>query len=112
MRYVLKNDGYSTFDKIMQGRKWVGRVVKHAEGGYFARIGTIEARGATKAEAFGAVAAQALGFENEADLHDHNRVVRQRNAVRKAEARHAVNEMLRGNFEPFRAALLKTGGGR
>jgi len=72
--YRLVDDGYSTFKKIMCGRKWVGRVCLNANGGgYFARIKMakgpdVEFVGATEREAFDECAARALGAPNVAAL--------------------------------------------
>ena len=45
--YKLRDDGYANFKKIMNGRKWAGRV-SQTPGGFFAKIGTTKADGARR----------------------------------------------------------------
>lgn len=111
MRFTMVDHGYP-YKKIMQGRKWVGRVVKHAsESGY---VGVIygspghTACGATEREAFERVASLALGFKSPEAVRAHNSAVRQRNSMRRNTARHIVSEMLNGNFAPLDKLLGKT----
>jgi hypothetical protein len=56
--YKLREDGYATFKKIMNGRKWVGRVSQTA-GGFLAKIGDHEAEALTEIAALREVAAKA-----------------------------------------------------
>jgi hypothetical protein len=106
--YRMTDDGYP-FKKIMQGRKWVGRVVKHASGGFLATINRkppITAQGATEADAFKAAAAKALGYDSPEQVYAHNAAVRHRNKVQRAYARYAVDQALNhGNFDPFYKTL-------
>jgi hypothetical protein len=59
--YRLVDDGYQAFKKIIIGRRWVGRVVKHAPHDYEAIIGSIVVRQATELGAFEAVVTKHLG---------------------------------------------------
>jgi hypothetical protein len=45
--YKLRDDGYPTFKKIMNGRKWVGRV-SQTTSGFLAKIGAYEAEALTE----------------------------------------------------------------
>ena len=61
-RLTLKDDGY-TFKKIFQGRKWIGRVWKNAEGQYVGKIGKTESKPQpTERAAFEAVGAAYFGY--------------------------------------------------
>jgi hypothetical protein len=56
--YKLRDDGYPTFKKIMNGRKWVGRV-SQTTGGFLAKMGDYEAEALTEIAALRAVVAKA-----------------------------------------------------
>jgi hypothetical protein len=102
MRFTLRNDGYAGFKKIMQGKKWVGRVVTHAEGGYLGIIGKNTARGATEVEAFREVAAKAFGCSSAAEVEARNREIRAARKHTRAIAQHAVDQFLnKGNWDPM-----------
>ena len=99
--YSLKDDGYS-FKKIMHGKKWVGRVVKHAtDPVYLGIIGKITVRMPSETGAFREVAARAMGFNSVDALLQKNAEVRVENRQIRAEAKIVVGEMLRGNFDPL-----------
>jgi hypothetical protein len=55
--YKLRDDGYPTFKKIVNGTKWVGRVSQTASG-FLARIGDHEAEALTEIAALREVAAK------------------------------------------------------
>jgi hypothetical protein len=55
--YKLRDDGYATFKKIINGRKWVGRVSQTA-GGFHAKIGDHEAEAPTEVLALREVVAK------------------------------------------------------
>lgn len=55
--YKLRDDGYPTFKKIINGRKWVGRVSQTASG-FLARIGDHEAEALTEIAALREVVAK------------------------------------------------------
>lgn len=63
--YKLRDDGYASFKKIMNGRKWVGRVSPTA-GGFRAKIGSHEAEAATETAALRQVEAKVRGDTAEA----------------------------------------------
>jgi hypothetical protein len=63
--YKLRDDGYANFKKIMDGRKWAGRVTKTA-GGFLGKIGKYEAEALTEAAALREVAAKVRGEMTEA----------------------------------------------
>lgn len=105
--YRLVNDGYS-FKKIVSGRKWVGRVVKHAtEPRYLGIIGKITVSAPTERAAFDEVCARALGFANLAALNAHNTRTAAANRAGRADARYVVGEMLAGNYDPMLDMLTK-----
>jgi hypothetical protein len=58
--YKLRDDGYADFKKIMNGRKWVGRVRKTA-GGFLGKIGKYEAEAPTEAAALREVVTKVRG---------------------------------------------------
>lgn len=89
------------FKKILQGKKWVGRVVKHADGGYLGIIGKDSYHGATEDEAFYEVSARAMGYSSANELRSRNRAVRHQRNASRARAQHAMNEIMRGNFKPL-----------
>jgi hypothetical protein len=96
----LVDVGYP-FKKIMDGRKWVGRVARHADGHYLGIIGKLTVKAASEREAFDEVVAQHWGYPNAATLRAKNAVVRHQNKVRRAGARAIADQMLAGDFEPF-----------
>ena len=55
--YKLRDDGYPTFKKIVNGTKWVGRVSQTA-GGFLAKIGDHEAEAITETAALREVVAK------------------------------------------------------
>ncbi|HXI97522.1 MAG TPA: hypothetical protein VNG73_01160 [Gemmatimonadaceae bacterium] len=105
--YRLVDVGVS-FKKIMHGRKWVGRVVKHAtEPRYLGIIGKITVSMPTERGAFDEVVARQLGFTSCAALDAHNAEVRAKNRVIRAETRHVFDQMINhNNFEPMLDMLL------
>jgi hypothetical protein len=60
--HKLRDDGYSSFKKIMNGRKWVGRVSPTA-GGFLGKIGHYEAEAITETAALREVVAKVRGEE-------------------------------------------------
>jgi hypothetical protein len=58
--YKLRDDGYANFKKIINGRKWVGRVSQTASG-FFAKIGDHEADALTEIAALQEVVAKVKG---------------------------------------------------
>lgn len=101
--YRLKDDGFAGFKKILRGREWVGRVVRHAEGGYVGVIGTDSARGATEREAFEEAAARAMGYKSAAVVRAHNSRVRARkrayNSVADAIGRRLINSDVKSQLD-------------
>jgi hypothetical protein len=106
--FKMINDGYPSMKKIMQGRKWVGRVVPHAEGGFLGKIGQDFFRAATEVEAFEGVVAKALGFKDVQSLMSHNLAAKQQNlAVRQATKGAMDAALYQGNFQPMLDLLSK-----
>ena len=64
--YKLRDDGYANFKKIINGRKWVGRV-SQITGGFHAKIGIHEAEALTEAAALQEVVAKVQGQQLEAN---------------------------------------------
>lgn len=98
---TLKDDGYPHFKKIIHKRKWIGRVCRMPDGTYLGIIGRTEVRAASEREAFDEVGARFFGYENADALRAKNSVVRAQRRAAKSRAEYAMNEMLRGNFEPL-----------
>jgi hypothetical protein len=114
MRLTLRDGGQ--FKKIMHGRKWIGRVYKVRDiddpnkiMAWVGKIGEHEYRSCrSEQDAFLEVAARFFGHASHADLMEHNRRVRCNTRNQRARARHAVSEMLAGNFGPFDDMLLRS----
>lgn len=68
MSYTLKDVGFAAYKHITLGRKQVGRVARHAEGGFVGVIGKVSARAATEYEAFAEVVARDRGFASAAAM--------------------------------------------
>jgi hypothetical protein len=66
--YKLRDDGYANFKKIINGRKWVGRVSKTASG-FVAIIGKHEAEAISEMAALQEVVAKAQGQQFETNPH-------------------------------------------
>jgi len=93
-RYRLIDDGYGTFKKIMNGRKWVGRVCQHADGRHIGIIGPLTIYADTEKSAFREVVSKHLGFSSSSDLLRYNAVTR----AHKRAARHALDKVLNKIF--------------
>ncbi len=100
--YRMVDVGVS-FKKIMHGRKWVGRVVKHAtDPRYLGIIGKITVSMPTEREAFDEVVARQFGFASCSALDAHNAQVWAKNRETRAQVRYAFGEMINhNNFEPM-----------
>jgi hypothetical protein len=61
-RYRLKDDGYSGFKYIYQGRQQCGRVTRNADGTFTGRIGAVVAHGQSEDDAFHQVWAEVQGL--------------------------------------------------
>lgn len=109
MRITLKDDGF-TYKKIMHGRKWIGRVVRTADGRYFGRIGKTEAYGATELQAFQEVGARYFGRSSAADLAEANAQVRQDRRDQQVRILPAKQALQRGDFKSFFEELDRLGG--
>jgi hypothetical protein len=70
--YKLRDDGYPTFKKIINGRKWVGRVSQTA-GGFLAKIGDYEAEALTEIAALREVVAKVSQEPVEANPASHEK---------------------------------------
>jgi hypothetical protein len=60
-RYKLRDDGYP-FRKIMDGKKWVGRVDENADGSFIGRVRGFSASGSSWEDAYNAVVAAVGGI--------------------------------------------------
>ena len=97
--YRLRDDGYPTFKKIMNGKKWVGRVVKHhTEPVYLGIIGQTTVRNATEEGAFAEVVARHLGHRNAEALHATNALVRTTNRVRRQRNKELARRFMQGDL--------------
>jgi hypothetical protein len=94
--YRLVDHGYP-FKKIMHGRKWVGRVYRHADGSWRGMINKTElASGSSPREAFEQAVAKHLGYGDVSELNERNRQVRRTNAARRQEVQQAMRDFLGG----------------
>lgn len=98
MAYYLRDEGYP-FKKIYHGKKWVGRVCKHADGGYLGIIGKMSIRADSETVAFEEIAARAMGYPNAATLKAKNRAVRSHNYQRSKAARQAAREFMAADLQ-------------
>lgn len=106
--FKLRDVGVPTMKKIMQGKNWVGRVVRHADGGF---LGVIQSkklfvRAPTEVAAFEEVVAQSLGYATAADLKAHNARVRADNRVRTAVARDRAHRFMTATSFDERMAVV------
>jgi hypothetical protein len=101
MAYTLRDEGFP-FKKIYNGRKWVGRVCRHGDGGFLGIIkGVGEVRASSEKTAFEEIASKAMGYSSAAALKSSNAQARRRNQAVRHEARAVADQWLRGNFEPL-----------
>lgn len=61
-RYELRDDGYSTFQKITRDKKQIGRVTKNADGSYIGSIGNVQIPGSSREDAMNRVVAEVEGI--------------------------------------------------
>lgn len=103
--YRLYDAGYSTYKKIVVGRKWIGRVSK-VENGYLGTIGKTKFAAVTEIEAFKEVVARHLGYASASAMSDRNAKVRADNRAARLRALDAVDRALNhGDFDRFDALL-------
>lgn len=101
MALTLVDHGYA-FKKIMQGKRWIGRVAKMGDGsGYIGVIGNDSIVCPTELEAFREIGARYLGVGNYAQLRENNRRVRFARTVQRRKAQHAMMAILAGDFRPL-----------
>lgn len=110
MRLTLKDVGYPHMQKIMQGRKWVGRVVRcdgEKAGQFYGRIGKNEAYGSSFEDAFRKVGSLAMGYSSPEALSQHNAAVRDTQRAQQERIRPAKEALQRGDFRTFFSELDK-----
>lgn len=106
---TMRQSNGETFIRIWQGKRWIGRVWRATDGTYGARIGTHAADKQPSADAaFREVGASFFGYADYAGLARAKAQVRAKNREVRAEARHAVAEMYRGNYDPFLEILSRS----
>jgi len=105
MRLTLKDEGYP-YKKVMQGRKWIGRVYKTADGLWACDIyrRRVFTGASTALQAFQEGAAKHMGFEDCSTLQDHNRIMNRRNREQKAMGRALAQDMLSTDRQTREAA--------
>jgi len=86
--YKIRDDGYANFKKIMNGRKWVGRVCQTA-GGFLGKIGNCEAEALTETAALRAVVAK-VGKEELAEAIPESRVSSKRTSTVQADTERVI----------------------
>ena len=107
MRLTLKNHGYP-YLKIMDGKRWIGRTYRAADGKYACVIGKrVLYEGASSHEqAFAEGAARWLGYDSAAALTAANAATRQRNADARDRARAAAQQYMSATTLEDRLAAL------
>ena len=85
--HKLRDDGYANFKKIMNGRKWVGRVSRTGDS-FLGKIGACEAEAPTETAALRAVVAKARG-ETVAAVPE-SRVVSKRTSTVQADTERVI----------------------
>lgn len=98
---LLPRDGSATFQKIMEGRNWIGRVTQHDDGEWLGIIGKTMLKRPTKVQAFDDIVAEHCGYKSGADMQAHNQRVRRAKRVVNQAADAVYQGMLRGNFKPL-----------
>lgn len=102
-----------TFYRIYEGKVFIGRVYKDADGDWIGKIGPEEEIAESPEAAFREIGARRLGHKNYADLRAHNSAVRsatrQARAASRANAAYVVDQFYRGNDKPFFDLLGKIG---
>lgn len=104
--YRLTDVGFSTYKKIMSGRKAIGRVSVR-DGRYFGIIGTKTFWADTEDAAFRGVVALHCGCSSASEMAQRNAVVRAVNRQNRAKAQYVADELIRGNFEPLNRLFKK-----
>lgn len=106
MTYRLVDHGYP-FKKIMRGKQWIGRVVKHAtDNCYLGIIGDVIVRAPTSNAAFALVVARHLGFKDAAEMDDRNRAVRAATRVQRQRSRYLADRFVNAKTFNERVAVL------
>lgn len=85
---------------ITRGEKKVGFVRAYSEG-VVGKIGNYQEIAKTAKRAFEMAASKSIDFASPEALSAQNAAVRQQNAQISQEARHAVSELQKGNFDPL-----------
>lgn len=105
---LLAPESNIPYSKIVQGRKWVGRVYPKADGTFGAVLGKGEHVSApTRVEAFELVVAKFCGFSSAQALKSSNAQVRAANRVKRENARAMADQFLHGSLEDQIALLDK-----
>jgi hypothetical protein len=104
---LMPREGSCTFHKIRTGKKWIGRVGVCEDGRFFGKIGSTFVYADSAAAAFDLVVSKHLGYANAGELRAHNSRVSAVNRQRRDKTRHAVNELMRGNFNALDALFGK-----
>lgn len=98
--YKLKEDGVF-FKKIMNGKRWVGRVCRHADGSYLGVIGNMMIKAQTETAAFEGITARFLGYANASQMKARQQTARAERHKYKARAAYVEAELPNDNFEPL-----------
>lgn len=107
MRYrLLRRDGSCTFQKIMRGRQWIGRVTRHADGDWLGVIGKEMVRASTPQYAFQEICARHAGFASYAAMVSEMRTRRAVRLERRVRADAAVQKFYAAKTTDERFAAL------
>ena len=103
--YKLRDDGYANFKKIMNGRKWVGRVCQ-TTGGFLGKIGSHEAEAPTETAALREVVAKVRGDTVEAA--PESRVSSKRTSTVQADTERELSQISDGHPDFSNADVART----
>lgn len=105
---LLNPEGNIPYSKIVQGKKWVGRVYPKADGTYGAVLNgnPLHVTADTRLAAFELIVARHFGFNSVEDLRDNNRAVRAANRMRNAHAKALVNQFFNATTYAEKQAVL------
>ena len=107
MRYrLLKRDGSCTFQKIVRGRQWIGRVTRHADGDWLGVIGKEMVRASTPHFAFQEICARHAGFKCYSDMVQATQAARAAKRVRQRRADEVVRKFMSAKTLDERFAAL------
>lgn len=99
MSYTLRDDGYQ-WRTIYHGRRSIGRVYRHAKGGYYGHVKPFTVGPYDSQDrAFAEIVAKFLGFASAAAMARRSREVRAHNRAHSARVRQLADRFLNGTWQ-------------